>query len=146
MFPPFNCLKKYFIYLFLEGGEEREKEREKHSLVASCTSPTRELPCNPSMCPDQKSSLLVHKPCALNSLNHTSQSLAFSFSFLFYSLFLSFFFLSFLSFYNCFYIFVKIGHICVGHFHSSLSLICVSFPPSVPPVLIAVTLERLKIR
>ena len=43
----------YFIYLFLETGERREKGGEKHqSAVASCTSPTGDLVCNPGMCPD----------------------------------------------------------------------------------------------
>ena len=41
------------IYLFLERGEGREKERERHQcVVASCVPPTRDLACNPGMCPD----------------------------------------------------------------------------------------------
>ena len=46
-----------FIYLFLERGEGREKEREKNvhvQLVASHTPPTGDLACNPGMCPDWK--------------------------------------------------------------------------------------------
>ena len=44
---------KIFIYLFLERGEGREKEEEKHQcVVASHASPTGDLARNPSMCPD----------------------------------------------------------------------------------------------
>ena len=45
---------KYFIYLFLERGEGREKERERNidHLIASCIPPTGDLACNPGMCPD----------------------------------------------------------------------------------------------
>ena len=35
----FFFLFKYFIYLFLEKGEGREKEGEEHRSVASCTHP-----------------------------------------------------------------------------------------------------------
>ena len=43
-------LKK--IYLFLERGEGRKKERE--TSVCGCLSapPTGDLACNPGMCPD----------------------------------------------------------------------------------------------
>ena len=42
-----------FIYLFLERGKEGEREGEKHQcVVASCVPPTRDLACNPGMCPD----------------------------------------------------------------------------------------------
>ena len=54
--------KKDFIYLFLERGERREKERERninvqeiHLLVDSCTPPTGDLAHNPGMCPDWES-------------------------------------------------------------------------------------------
>ena len=44
---------KDFIYLFLERGEGREKEGEKHQwVVASHMPPTGDLACNPGMCPD----------------------------------------------------------------------------------------------
>ena len=53
-----NFFKKDFIYLFLERGEGREKEREKniivqekHSLVASHTPPNGDLAHNLGMCP-----------------------------------------------------------------------------------------------
>ena len=49
-------LKKYFMYLFLEVGREGEREREKHQCVVAChTSPTRDLACNPGLCPDWES-------------------------------------------------------------------------------------------
>ena len=51
--------KLYFIYLFLERGEETEKEREWsidvweiRRSVASHTSSSGDLPHNPGMCPD----------------------------------------------------------------------------------------------
>ena len=48
-----HLFKKYFIYLFWEKGEGREKEGEKHQcVVASCTPPSRGLAGNPSMCLD----------------------------------------------------------------------------------------------
>ena len=44
---------KIFIYLFLERGEGREKEVEKHQCVlASHVPPTGYLVHNPGMCPD----------------------------------------------------------------------------------------------
>ena len=55
----FFSFKKDIIYLFLERGEKREKEREKninvreiHRLVASHMPPTGGLAGNPGMCPD----------------------------------------------------------------------------------------------
>ena len=48
---------KDFIYLLLERGDRREKERErntnmreKHLSVASPMSPTQDLACSPGMC------------------------------------------------------------------------------------------------
>ena len=50
---------KDFIYLFLERGEGREKDRErnidvqeKHQLVDSHMPQTEDLACNQGMCPD----------------------------------------------------------------------------------------------
>ena len=66
-------LKKYFIYLFLERG--REKEGEKHQcVVAYWAPPTGDLACNPGTCPvwlgiEPK---VVRRP-ALNPLSHTSR-------------------------------------------------------------------------
>ena len=47
------------LFLFLERGERREKERErkidvqeKHQLITSLMSPTGDLACNPGMCPE----------------------------------------------------------------------------------------------
>ena len=49
--------KKYFIYLFLDRGEEREKERERHkNMWLPLTCPTLgNLARNPGMCPDWES-------------------------------------------------------------------------------------------
>ena len=49
----FYSFKKDFIYLFLERGEEREREGEKHQcVVASHTPPTGDQTYNPGTCPD----------------------------------------------------------------------------------------------
>ena len=70
----FVCL----FVLFLER-EEGRKERnihvwENHWLVASCIPQTRDLACNPGMCPDWESNL---QPFSLwdyaSPLSHTSQ-------------------------------------------------------------------------
>ena len=54
--------KRFFIYIFLERGEEKEKEKErninvqdKYQSVASHTPTTRNLVHNPGMCPDWES-------------------------------------------------------------------------------------------
>ena len=45
-------LKIVFI-IFRQRGSEGEREREKHQcVVASCVPATRDLACNPGMCPD----------------------------------------------------------------------------------------------
>ena len=47
-----------FIYLFLERGEGREKETEKHQCVVASHTPPLPLgtwPANPGMCPDWES-------------------------------------------------------------------------------------------
>ena len=46
---------KYFIYLFLERGEERQRSRETRCVVASHLPPTGDLAYNPGMCPDWES-------------------------------------------------------------------------------------------
>ena len=47
---------KDFIYLFLEIGEEKEKEGEKNQcVVAAWVPPTADPACNPGMCPDWES-------------------------------------------------------------------------------------------
>ena len=43
---------KDFIYLFLERGEGREKERERHQCVIASCMP---LACNPGLCTDWES-------------------------------------------------------------------------------------------
>ena len=51
-----NYFLKYFIYLFLERGREREREGEKHQcVVASCMPPTGDPAFNPGMCPKWES-------------------------------------------------------------------------------------------
>ena len=52
---------KDFIYLFLERGERKDKERDRninvreiHQSVASRTPPTEDLAQNPRMCSDQE--------------------------------------------------------------------------------------------
>ena len=48
---------KDFIYLFLERGEGKEKEEEKHLCVSAFLKPpTGDLAYNPGMCPDWESS------------------------------------------------------------------------------------------
>ena len=59
--------KKDSIYLLLESGEGREKEREE--VFASHTPPSGNLARNPGMCPDGLQA-------GLSPLSHTSQSLA----------------------------------------------------------------------
>ena len=69
------------VYLLLETGEGRVKERERnsnvleiHPLVASCMPP-RDLACNLGMCPGQESNQqLFSLQALLNPLSHTSQS------------------------------------------------------------------------
>ena len=48
---------KIFIYLLLERGDGREKDRERNikCVVASPVLPTGDLACNPSTCPDWES-------------------------------------------------------------------------------------------
>ena len=53
-------LKILFIYFIREEGREKEKERnsnvwELHGSAASRTPPSRDLACNPGMCPDWES-------------------------------------------------------------------------------------------
>ena len=45
---------KDFIYLFLEEGREKERERNINVWL-SLMPPTGDLACNPSMCPDWES-------------------------------------------------------------------------------------------
>ena len=55
------CARKHFLILYLlifrergKGGRKRERNnsaQEKHRLVASHVPPTRDLACNPGMCP-----------------------------------------------------------------------------------------------
>ena len=79
-----SSLKKtvyLFIYLFLERGEGREKERKRnvdvqeiHPSVASLTIPMGTLPATRAcaLTGNQTSNVLVHS-LTLNPLSHTSQ-------------------------------------------------------------------------
>ena len=83
------CLKD-FIYSFLERGEGKEKEGQKHQcVVTSYVPPAGDLACNPGMCPDWElnwrplgsqagtQSTEPHQPrplhCVLISLNITNK-------------------------------------------------------------------------
>ena len=69
-FGPCLCLcnahffKRFLKFIFRERGKEREREgeknididvREKRQLATSHMPPTRDLSCNPSICPDWES-------------------------------------------------------------------------------------------
>ena len=71
----FNAFFLDIMYLFLERGEGREKEGEKHQcVITSCTPLTGDLACNPGMCPDWEfNQQPFGSQPALNPLNHTSQ-------------------------------------------------------------------------
>ena len=74
MLTAFKKKKKDFI-LFLDRGEGREKQGEKHQCVtASCTPPTGDLPTTQAcaLTGNGTGNPLVHRP-ALNPLGHTSQ-------------------------------------------------------------------------
>ena len=69
----YNMHFKDFIYLFLERGKGREKEKHQ-CVVASHTPPSGDLACNPGMCPDWESNLLPFaSQYGAQSTNHTSQ-------------------------------------------------------------------------
>ena len=66
---------KDFIHLFLDRGEGREEEGEKHQYVVASHAPSiGDLAFNPGMRPDPDltGDLLVHRPM-LNLQSHTSQ-------------------------------------------------------------------------
>ena len=66
---------KDFISLFLERGEGREKDGEKHQYVLAChVAPTGDLACNPGMGLGWESNWRPFglQP-ALSPLSHTSQ-------------------------------------------------------------------------
>ena len=72
---------KDFIYLFLERGEEREKEEEKHQLVASRTRPqlrtwptTQACALTRNQTSDPLVSRLVLSPLSYISQGRTSKS------------------------------------------------------------------------
>ena len=62
---------KDLINLFLDRGEGREKEGEKHQcVVASCIPPTEDLVHNPDMCPDGE---LNQQPFGLQANTHSTE-------------------------------------------------------------------------
>ena len=55
MFPNFIYFLK-ILFNFREREKQGEVEGEKHQcVVASCAPPTKDLACNPGMCPDWES-------------------------------------------------------------------------------------------
>ena len=44
-------LKRFFKFIFRQKGREREREGEKHQLMAASCVPTGDLARNPGMCP-----------------------------------------------------------------------------------------------
>ena len=61
------------IYLFLERGEGREKERKRKKLqcvIVSCAPPTGDLAHNPGMCPDWE---LNQQPFALQACTQSTE-------------------------------------------------------------------------
>ena len=84
--PPFFCTHTYrvhcflfvrdFIYLFLERGEGKENEGEKHQcVVGSRVCPTGDLACNPGTCPDWELNQQPFGSKALSPLSYTSPGL-----------------------------------------------------------------------
>ena len=50
---PYHSFFKKRLYLILDGGEEREKERERNINVwLYLCGPIGDLACNPGTCPD----------------------------------------------------------------------------------------------
>ena len=49
----FSFFKRIYLFIFRERGKQGESEGEKHQcVVAFHMPPTRDLACNPGMCPD----------------------------------------------------------------------------------------------
>ena len=65
-----NFLKNLFLFIFRQRGREGEREGKKHRLVASRTSPTEDLACNPGMCPDWESNC---QPFSLQAGSHSTE-------------------------------------------------------------------------
>ena len=72
-----NIYFKDFIYLFLERGEVREKERERNTNVwLPLTCPPGDLARNPGLCPDWESNWQPSgSQPMLNLLSYPSQGL-----------------------------------------------------------------------
>ena len=64
-FLPLNFLKDFYLFIFRQRGRVGERKGEKYQcVVAPHTPPTRDLACNPGMCPDWDSN---QRPFALQS-------------------------------------------------------------------------------
>ena len=48
-----------YLFIFRQRGREREEERNISVWLASHVLPTRDLACNPGMCPDWESELMI---------------------------------------------------------------------------------------
>ena len=45
--------KRFYLFIFRERAKEGERKGEKHQcVVVSHVPPTRDMACNPGMCPD----------------------------------------------------------------------------------------------
>ena len=53
---PLFFFLRFYLLIYLDRGEGKEKEKEKHQcVVASYVPPTGDLACNSGMCPDWES-------------------------------------------------------------------------------------------
>ena len=62
--------KKIYLFIFREREREGEREGEKHRSVTSHTPPTRDLACNPGMCPGRE---LNWQPFDLQASTQTTE-------------------------------------------------------------------------
>ena len=75
VFYSFFLFLRFYPFIYSREGKGGEREGGKHQcVVASHTSPTRDLACNPGMCPDWELNQrpLVRRPTP-NPLRHDSQ-------------------------------------------------------------------------
>ena len=75
-FPLFLFFLNFILFIYLEKGEGKEKERARNSkwVAASHASPTADLALNPGMCSDWESNWQPFgSQATLNPLSYTSQ-------------------------------------------------------------------------